>query len=242
MNVHQSSVLLAAAATLMAASSASATFAPNINVDGVLLGEPNITGVTTTMGTSAGNVSKLINQSDFAPPYVSLSTDFDSFLNSATTPANPIVNGWRSADGTTAGYVTFAFDQAYSITGIGLWQSNAVNVDRQLQNFAVYADSDANPNNGLGTLMGSFTAQQITTGSPFAGQAWGQPSDAWTAATTQFVHLNILSNYGATSTSLGEVAFATPTSTVVPEPITLLGAGAAAGMGAFFKRRQKKAN
>jgi len=230
MKLKHSLVLLAAVATPFVASAASATLAPNIAVGGLLLGAPNITGVTTTMGTRAGNLNNLINQSVLNPQYTSLSTDFDDFLNTTTSPANPSQNGWRSAIGSPTGFLSFALDKSYSITGIGLWQSNALNTNRQIQNFAVYAGTNADPLVGLGTLMGTFTAQQITSGAPFPAQGWSLAS-----AKTQFIHLEILSNYGDTSTSLGEVAFAT-----VPEPMTLLGASAAAGFGAFFKRRQGK--
>jgi len=237
MKLHHSLVLIAAAVAPFVSSVASATLAPSINVDGLLLGEPNITGISTNMGTGAGSIGNLINQTAFNPQYTSLSTDFDSFLNSTTSDANPGVNGWRSMAPMTTGFVSFTLDKSYSITGIGLWLANSsgTNINFQVQDFSVYADSDADPTNGLGTLMGSFTAQQITTPSPFAGQAWGLPSDNWTAANTQFIQLEILSNYGGTSTFLGEVVFAT-----VPEPMTLLGASAAAGFGAFFKRRQNK--
>jgi hypothetical protein len=238
MKLNHSLVLIAAAATPFVSSVASATLAPNINVDGFLLGSPNITGVSTNMGTGAGDIANLINQTAFNPQYTSLSTDFDSFLNSATSDANPSVNGWRSMAPMKTGVISFSLDKSYLITGLGLWLANSsgTNIDFQVQNFSVYADSDVDTTNGLGTLMGSFTAQQITTPSPFAGQAWGLPSGGWTAVNTQFIQLEILSNYGGTSTSLGEVAFATD----VPEPMTLLGASAAAGFGAFFKRRQGK--
>ncbi|MEB3160181.1 MAG: PEP-CTERM sorting domain-containing protein, partial [Synechocystis sp.] len=239
MKLQHSLVLLAAMAAPFVSSAASATLAPNIVVDGLLLGEPNITGVTTTMGTGAGDLNNLINQSNFNPQYTSLSTDFDSFLNSATTNANPGTNGWRSSAPDKTGFLSFTLDKPYFITGIGLWLANAAasNIDNQVQEFSVFADSDANPLNGAGTLMGTFTAQQLSTGNPFVGQAWGLPSDNWTAKTTQFIQLRIDSNYGGDTTSLGEVAFATD---VVPEPMTLLGASAAAGLGAFFKRRQQK--
>lgn len=236
MTLKHALLLLATAATPFVSSNALATLAPNVNVDGLLLGEPNITGVSTNMGTAAGNIGSIINQSNFGnfgPEYTSLSTDFSNFVNTAVSDANPMSTGWRSA--TPTGVVTFTLDQPYLITGIGLWQSNAVNTTRQVQGFAVYADTDADTTNGLGTLMGSFTAQQLTTGAPFGGQGWGIASDPWTASTTQFINFEILSNYGDTSSSLGEVVFAT-----VPEPMTLLGASAAAGFGAFFKRRQGK--
>ena len=233
-------VLLAAAATPFVSSAASATLAPGIMVDGLLLGTPNITGVSTNMGIAVNtDIFDLINLSGLSANYDSLSTDFDDFLNGTTSTANPSLVGWRSTAPNSTGFISFTLDKSYLITGIGLWLANAnpLNIDRQLKDFSVYADDDDNPVNGLGIKMGSFTAQQIATGSPFAGQAWGIPSDDWTAVNTQFIQLQIESNFGANSTSLGEVAFATD---AVPEPMTLLGASAAAGFGAFFKRRQGK--
>ncbi|MFN9175724.1 MAG: hypothetical protein ACK58N_14800 [Synechocystis sp.] len=56
MKLHHFLVLIAAAVAPFVSSVASATLAPSINVDGLLLGKPNITGISTNMGTGAGSI------------------------------------------------------------------------------------------------------------------------------------------------------------------------------------------
>lgn len=190
------------------------------------------TSVTTTMGTNAGSVSQLIDQSGLSTPqapYSSCATNFLSFMDGTTHSSPPADFGWRSSSAT--GFVTFGMDcQPKPIVGIGLWQSTfASGASTQLKDFDLWADVDGDVNNGLGTLIGSFTANQTSNLHPGQVGHFGPHK-------TPFIHLEVLSNYGnASTTTLGEVVFAT-----VPEPMTMLGAGVAAGLGAVFKRRSSK--
>jgi hypothetical protein len=185
--------------------------------------------VSTTMTTSTGNVSNLINDSGLSAPAV-CDRAFEPFMNTTTHSGSPGSTGWR---GGPTGVITFGFsDCPTPINAIGLWQGTdggGIGAT-QLKDFNLYADNDGDFTNGYTSLFASFTALQTT--SPNIGQV-----GYFGKITTPFVHLEIISNYGGSTTSVGEVIFAS-----TPEPMTMLGAGAAAGLGAFFKRRaQKKA-
>ena len=217
MNLRFLSFFAGALLPLLVMPSASAVVAPGISVGGLVLGEPDIVSVTSNVSTGAGNTTQLIDQSGLSANYTSLVTPFSPFLNSTTTQVQIGANGWRSSSGQTV-TLTFTLDDIYQITGIGLWQTGGASITaRQVQGFTVWADSDANINNGLGTAFGSFVAQQQTD-VPYVGQAWGVAQTPWNTKSTQFIHLQVTSNYGGNGVSLGEVVFA------VPEPLTMLGA------------------
>ncbi len=185
--------------------------------------------VSTTMTTNAGNVSQLIDNSGLSVPAAPAvcGDPFEPFMNTTTHSGGPANTGWR---GGPTGVITFGFGSCPTpIEGIGLWQGTAAGASgaTQLQDFNLYADDDGDFSNGFTSLFASFTANQTTN--PHIGQV-----GYFAPIITPFVHLEIVSNYGAGTTSLGEVIFATP------EPMTMLGAGAAAGLGAFFKRRSQK--
>lgn len=225
-NLFLASALLPVATILVTPDSASAF--------GVVLGNPPVagyTGVTTNMGTNAGNINNIINESGLSTGYTSLVTDYDAYTDpttGATHDSSVAGNEWSSANGTTTGWITFSFDRAYSIYSTALWQGRAANTNRQIQNFTVYADTNNDFTDGGLTQLGSFTAS-LSPVNPFSAQRFD-----FSSISTQYVHFQVTSNYGANRTSLGEVVFA------VPEPMTMLGAFGAAGLGAFFKRHSNR--
>lgn len=130
-------------------------------------------------------------------------------------------------------FVTFDLGTTVNVTGFRLWNSSwfTGGGSVSVQDFQLFADVDNDPTNGLGPSLGTFSA--ANTGGPHAMQTFNT-----TPGITQFVQMQILSNYGGSGSGFSEGAFAI---TAVPEPATVALIGtAAAGFGLAWRFRRAR--
>jgi hypothetical protein len=150
-----------------------------------------------------GSTGHLLDQSGLSVPFVSGSTDFDTYIASGPTHAFITeLNGWASQKNST-GYLEFDLGDAYAISAFALWTANGTPA---LNSFALSSALDIGFTSGVSNL-GSFNAVKSLGAQTFAVSAIGE-----------FVRLQINSTYGSVNVNLGEVAFDT---TVLPEPAPL---------------------
>ncbi len=127
---------------------------------------------------------------------------------------------------------------AHSIEAFALWNADNFFNDG-INSFELLADTDGIFGNGGTTSLGSFNA--TLPGAPIPAQTFTF------GASTRFVHLNITSNHGASSSvAAGEAAFGASVSNGAGAPyefipgLVLLGAGY--GVNYLWKRWQDKNN
>lgn len=191
------------------------------------------TSVTTTMGAfiSATAVEKAIDQSGLSQTYTSGVTDFATFTSQATHIG--LSNGsasWFSALGNRTGTLKFDLGSSQTIDGLALWNQHNLNTN-DIKGFKLFDGAD--------NLLGTYTALQGNAQDTIAAQVF-----AFTSVTTQFVTLEVVSNYGGQLVAIGEVAFRSATTTTtpptpsVPEPAS--GALAALALGAAVCTRRRR--
>jgi hypothetical protein len=169
--------------------------------------------VGDTLGTGAGKVGHLIDQSGLSAPFISGATDFDTYV--ATNPTHAGLtgaNGWASANNDTSGYLEFDLGSVYAITAFAMWTQNNPSA---IDSFSLSTAMDSAFTTGVANL-GSFTGTKTLTVQTFDVSAVGE-----------FVRLQVNSTFGGTNVDIGEVAFDVAT---VPEPATfaIVGMGLAA--------------
>jgi hypothetical protein len=171
-----------------------------------------------------------IDQSGLSVGYTTGVTDFDTYLSGNPTHTSAPGTDWVSFD--TTGSVTFDFGNVLNLQGMALWNFSA-DPSFGVSDFELFASSTGNA--GSFMSLGSFNAN-----------AQSQPSSAqvfnFNPTAAQFIRMDILSHYGASSTGIGEVAFKTAdvTPEPVPEPMTVFGAATALGFGALVNRKNAK--
>ena len=162
--------------------------------------------------------SGLLDQPGTSPiSYTSGVTDFDAFVASAFADnANANIFGSVSP---LPGVLTFDLGSAWLVDRMALWGTYDGG-DKDMKDFNLFADTDADFDNGGTTSLGSFTAiDVIYSFHPVART----PSQIFTFTTgpisAQFIHIEALTNFtnpAADGLFVGEVAFS-----AVPEPATL---------------------
>ncbi len=108
-----------------------------------------------------------------------------------------------SADGTTSGVLTFDLGGEFQIVAIGIWN---ISGNSGIRGFEVFADNDANFDNGGRTLLGQGNFSSVNLSFNRSSILRRYLTEA--RLNTQYVHLNILSNHGGNAVGLGEVVFA----------------------------------
>jgi F5/8 type C domain len=177
------------------------------------------------MGESPGSsINNIVNGSGLS----SLS------LTATHATATP-TNAWGST--TTTGNITFNLNGSYNLAGFSLWNFNFSSlVSAGVNGVNIQTSTDGS---NFTPVTGSPTQFAIAT-SP----AQNAEQFSFTPVDAAYVRFNVLSNYGASFTGLGEVQFdsapATAPATAVPEPFTIVGTLAGLGGGAALKRRLKK--
>jgi hypothetical protein len=178
--------------------------------------------VGNTLGTGGGSVGHLIDQSGLSAPFVSGSTDFDTYVATDPTHAGlSAANGWASASHDTSGYLEFDLGSAYSISALAMWtQNNTSAVD----GFSLSSAMDEAFTIGV-TNLGSFSGTKTLTVQTFDFLAIGE-----------FVRLQVNSTFGATNVDIGEIAFDVAP---IPEPTSfaILAAGC---VGLALPRRKRR--
>lgn len=177
---------------------------------------------STNMGSLGGrSPNNVRNQSGLSDSYMSLVTDFDSYIASDPThTAFPAPNqDWFSATGTRTGNVDFDLGGNFRIDSLALWDIGGNN-SSSLRGFDLLADEDATF--GSPTLLGHFDAN------PNTGPITASQAEVFSFAPTDaaWVRMVITSNNGSTQTGFGELAFRAqfilPPAVGVPEPPSIL--------------------
>lgn len=148
------------------------------------------------------------------------------------------VGHWSAGlqNGATIGDVNLDFDFGSSelLSSLILWNYNAFNptaTQRGIQDFTLILSNNADFSDPVYT-SGILTLAQGPGNTSIPGTTFDIPN-----ISAQYARIDIISNYGpSTLVGLSEVRFET-----VPEPLTLLGAGAAIAFGTSFKRKLGKA-
>ena len=196
--------------------------------------------VTSSAGSfSTFDIVHTIDQTGMSAAYTSQVTGFDSFVSSTpTSGGSNSGNGWFSPSGITASNITFNLGGSFDIDAFALW-TDFQGIGQGVNNFRLTASQDAGFSSS--TVLGNFFAND-GTGFPESNNV-GQVFN-FSTTTASYVLMEIFSNHGASFPVVGysEAAFriadsTPPTSTDVPEPMTLslLGAGLA-GCGASGHR------
>jgi hypothetical protein len=206
------------------------TIAPKAQALGQVLGST----ATTTMGSVSGfGISNAVNQSGLSATYTSGTTDFDSYVSTAT--GNSVTSNWWFGNGNT-GFVTFDLGASYDVNALALWAIASANINA-VRGFSLYADTDADTNS-LGSLIGSFSAVAAV------GDNNTIQSQVFTFATTntRYIQMNITSNAGGSFSGLNEVAFG-GSATPVPwetDALPVVGATLFFAGGVWAKRKLAK--
>jgi hypothetical protein len=196
---------------------------------GVIVGATSVTSPQGDFG-SPYDLINVINQSGLSAGYTSFVTDFDTFVAATTHDGGASLNSGFTNIDAPPGQFSFDLGAVVSIDALAFWE---VQNSGSVHSFNLYADNDQDFTNGVGPLIGSFSA----TGGGFSGPAVSS-SQVFTfaAVSTEFVHIDVLTMEGGTALvpGIGEVAFRA----AVPEPATLALVGLGlAGLG-FSRRKQ----
>jgi hypothetical protein len=201
MRFHNTAVLISALLGLVCLQSAA-------YADAIL----GATSVTTTMVSGPGySIDALIDESGLSSTYVSGVTDLSSFL-SVTHNSTVTTNDWVSkGQNPTTGNIDFDLGSSVTLDTLLLWNYYPASGVRVV-GFTLLASPDSSFTTT--TNLGSFTTAPTGTGS-----AVGLQTFTFAPVTATYIRLEITSNGGATTTGLGEVAFADP-DPAAPEPGT----------------------
>ena len=158
-------------------------------------------GVSTDMGTSAGAISNVIDQSGLSAGYTSQVANFDNYI--ASTPSHDSLmaaNIWMSSSPTTTGNVDFDLGGTFFLQSFALWNRGAASSDN-ITGITLLADDNASFSSPVS--LGSFTPN------PNTGPIGSVLAEVFslTVASASHVRMQITSNNGASTTGFGEVAF-----------------------------------
>lgn len=167
----------------------------------------------------------MINQSGLSAGYTSGVSDFATVAGGTNHNGGNALNSGFSVG--PFGQFSYDLGSALSLDGLAFWETQ--NSGSVLE-FNLYADTNQNFGDGVGAFLGSFlaTASGLTTSS---AQTFG-----FSAVSTQFLHIDIITTDGGAAPGIGEIAFRG--AMVVPEPSTL--AIFVLGMIGLASRRFKK--
>ena len=185
---------------------------------------------STDMGTLAGAIAHVRDQTGLSAAYTSGVTDFDSYIASNPTHnSSTSGNDWFSVD-PPAGNVDFDLGGTYTIESFALWNMG-FDWSYNVTEFDLLADDNVSFSSPV-TLLSNESAN------PYTGSASAVKPEVFTFAPTaaSFVRLVITAIKSGSSAAFGEAAFeAEP----IPEPSSLvLISLAAMGFAPFMRRRK----
>jgi hypothetical protein len=158
--------------------------------------------VSTDMGTSAGAISNVIDQSGLSAGYVDKATNFDAFITSAPShDSSLIANTWTSTSGATIGNVDFDLGGTFFLQSFALWNLGGGNSEN-ITGITLLADDNASFSSPV--ILGSVAVN------PNTGPVGSVLAEVFAFAVTAASHvrMQITSNNGDLNfTQLGEVAF-----------------------------------
>ncbi len=108
---------------------------------------------------------------------------------------------WQTREEDTSGILTFTFSEEVNIREFLLWNGGG---DQNINEFRLYSDEDSNFNNGGRSLLrqSNFVATQQSENDFSTLERF-----SFSPVSTQYVHLEILSNHGANFLGATEIAF-----------------------------------
>jgi hypothetical protein len=158
-------------------------------------------GVSTDMGTSAGAISNVVDQSGLFTGYTSEETEFDDYISSTSRNSNVLgTSVWVSSLGTSTGNVDFDLGGTFFVRSLALWNAGS-DFPENITGITLLADDNAGFSSPV--ALGSFTPN------PNTGPYTNMPPEvfAFTPTSASHVRMQITSNNGATNTGFGEAAF-----------------------------------
>lgn len=169
---------------------------------------------------------RAVNQSGLSAPYVSGTTDFESYVPATRTVSGASsFNSWFSQSSTTGNF-DLDLGGSFSIYALALWNDHQPTAAQGVRTFTLLAAN--NPSFSGATTLGSYTTTPIVSEPNNFGQIF-----SFAPVTASYVRLVITANYGSTlTTGFTEVALAQ-----VPAPgaALLMGLGL---VGASARRRR----